>query len=58
MWKVYAEVGQWLRIFGGKLQFCQGITDVRGFTVVRSSSDVRPFPVVRSLGENQARDEL
>ena len=41
-----------------KIQFRQGFTDVRAFTVVRLSSDVRPFPVVRSLGENRARDEL
>ena len=41
-----------------KIQFRQGFTDVRGFTVVRSSSDVRPFPVVRSLGENRAWEEL
>ena len=41
-----------------KIQFRQGFTDVRAFTVVRSSSDVRPFLVVRSLGENRAWVEL
>ena len=40
-----------------KVQFRQGFTDVRAFTVVRTLSDVRPFPVVRSLGENRAREE-
>ena len=40
-----------------KLQFRQGFTDVRVFTVVRTSSDVRPFPVVRSLGKIRAREE-
>ena len=51
--------GMWECGGGGtvELQLRQGFTDVRDFTVVRTSSDVRPFPVVRSLGENRARGE-
>ena len=56
VWKMWWNLGMW-RWGTVELQLRQGFTDVRDFTVVRTSSDVRPFPVVRSLGENRARGE-